>query len=344
MITIGIDPHKSSLTAVALDEAGKTLDSRRVTINTAAFKTLTGWAARWPQRRFAVEGAAGLGRGIAQLLAAAGEDVVDVPATLAARARLLDTGGSRKTDVADAASVAHAAMRRPRLRPVIAENDHTRLRLLSERRDDLARERVRLLNRLHVVLRDLIPGGAALDLTADKAATLLRSVRPITATDSCRRDLAREMIADLRHLDQRLTANQAQIRQVLAETHSTITDMRGVGHLIAAKILGHVGDVSRFPTADHFASYTGTSPLEASSGERRRHRLNPTGNRQLNTALHTIALVQARDPGPGRVYYQRKIAEGKTPAEARRALKRRLTNVLYRHLIKDQLRLTLGRG
>ncbi|TDB72828.1 transposase [Micromonospora sp. KC723] len=169
VITIGIDPHKSSLTAVALDGTGKLLESRRITVNAAAYTTLTDWAARWPQRRFAVEGAAGLGRGIAQLLAAAGENVVDVPATLAARARLLDTGGIRKTDVADAVSVAHAAMRRENLRQVTAENDHTRLRLLSERRDDLARERVRLLNRLHVMLRDLIPGGAPLDLTADKA-------------------------------------------------------------------------------------------------------------------------------------------------------------------------------
>ncbi|MFF5216777.1 transposase [Micromonospora sp. NPDC000442] len=152
------------------------------------------------------------------------------------------------------------------------------------------------------------------------------------------------MIADLRHLDRRLHTNQTQIRQVLAETHSTIVDMRGVGHLIAAKVLGHVGDVTRFPTADHFASHAGTSPLETSSGERRRHRLNPTGNRQLNTSLHTIALVQARAPGPGRVYYQRKLAEGKTPAAARRALKRRLTNVLYRHLIKDQLALPVSRG
>lgn len=126
MITIGIDPHKCSLTAVALDQAGKPVGSRRITVNTAAYKTLTAWVARWPQRRFAVEGAAGLGRGIAQLLAAAGEDVVDVPATLAARARLLDTGGTRKTDVADATSVAHAAMRQKRLRPVVAENDHTR--------------------------------------------------------------------------------------------------------------------------------------------------------------------------------------------------------------------------
>ncbi|MFI7650286.1 transposase [Micromonospora sp. NPDC049460] len=114
---------------------------------------------------------------------------------------MLDTGGTRKTDAADAASVAHAAMRHQRLRQVVAEDHHTRLRLLSERRDDLARERVRLLNRLHVLLRDLIPGGAALDLTADKAAVLLRTTRPLTATDSCRRDLARELIADLRHLD-----------------------------------------------------------------------------------------------------------------------------------------------
>jgi transposase len=296
------------------------------------------WSKRWPQRRFAVEGATGLGRGIAQLLAAHGEEVVDVPAKLSARARLLDTGGTRKTDPADAASVAHAAMRQQRLRQVVAEDQHTRLRLLSERRDDLARERVRLLNRLHVLLRDLIPGGAATDLTADKAATLMRGIRPLTATDSCRRDLARDLIADLRHLDRRLHTNEGQIRQILAETHSTITNIRGVGHIIAAKVLGHVGDITRFPTADHFASYTGTAPLEASSGERRRHRLNPTGNRQLNTAIHTAALVQARDPGPGRTYYQRKLAEGKTPAEARRALKRRLTNVLYRQLLKDQLK------
>lgn len=343
VITIGIDPHKSSLTTVALDAAGKPLASRRITLNAPAYKTLIGWAARWPQRRFAVEGAAGLGRGIAQLLAVAGEDVVDVPATLAARARLLDTGGTRKTDTADAASVAHAAMRhqRPgRLRQVAAEDHHTRLRLLSERRDDLARERVRLLNQLHALLRDLIAGGAPLDLTADKAAALLRPIRPITTIDHCRRDLAREMIADLRHLDRRLHTNHAQLRQVLTETHSTITQIRGVGHIIAAKILGHVGDITRFPTADHFASYAGTSPLEASSGDRRRHRLNTTGNRQLNTALHTIALCQARDPGPGRAYYQRKLSEGKTPAEARRALKRRLTNVIYRHLMRDQLAVT----
>jgi transposase len=339
VITIGIDPHKASLTAVALDATGQQVATRRVTINAGAYKALMSWAARWPQRRFAVEGACGLGRGIAQLLAAGGEDVVDVPATLAARARLLDTGGTRKSDSADAASVAHVAMRRKRLRPVVAEDHTTQLRLLAERRDDLAGERVRVLNRLHVLLRDLIPGGAKLDLTANKAAALLRSVRPLTATDACRRELATALVADLRRLDRQLVANQAKTRESLAATHSTITDIHGVGDILAGKILGHVGDANRFPTSDHFASYTGTSPVETSSGEHERHRLNTTGNRQLNAALHTVAVCQARDPGPGRVYYLRKIDEGKTPAEARRALKRRLANVIYRHIVTDQQRL-----
>lgn len=338
MITIGIDPHKASLTAVALDATGRQLAVRRVAVNAGTYKTLMGWAARWPQRRFAVEGAAGLGRGIAQLLAGGGEDVVDVPATLAARARLLDTGGARKSDPADAASVAHAAMRHKRLRTVVAEDHTTQLRLLAERRDDLAGERVRVLNRLHVLLRDLIPGGAPSDLTADKASALLRGVRPLTVTDAYRRELARDLLADLRRVDRQLSTNQAQTTQTLAVTRSTLTEIHGVGPVLAGKILGHVGDVHRFPTTDHFASYTGTSPLDASSGERRRHRLNTTGNRQLNTALHTIAVCQARDPGPGRIYYLREIGEGKTPAEARRALKRRLANVVYRHLAKDQQR------
>jgi transposase len=238
VITIGIDPHKTSLTAVALDPTGRQLGVRRVVINAGTYKTRMGWAARWPQRRFAVEGAAGLGRGIAQLLATGGEHVLDVPATLAARARLLDTGGARKSDPADAASVAHAAMRHKRLRTVAAEDHTTQLRLLAERRDDLAGERVRVINRLHVLLRDLIPGGAPLDLTAEKAAALLRGTRPLTATDARRRDLARDLLADLRRLDRHLDTNQTHTRQTLAATHSTITNIHGVAHILAGKILG----------------------------------------------------------------------------------------------------------
>jgi len=201
LITIGIDPHKASLTAVAVDAAGAPLGHRRLLMNIGTLSQLTAWASSWPARRFAVEGAYGLGRPIAQQLAAAGEQVLDVPASLAARARLLSVGGGRKSDAADAASVAQVALHCPTLRAVAAEDQTTILRLLAERRDDLAGERTRILNRLHGLLRDLLPGGAPSNLSADKAAALLRRVRPATATAACRRQLARELLGDLRRVD-----------------------------------------------------------------------------------------------------------------------------------------------
>jgi transposase len=338
VITIGIDPHKASLTAVAVDLSGTRLGRCRLLVHAGTLKQLLAWAAGWPARRFAVEGAYGLGRPIAQQLAAAGEQVLDVPATLAARARLLSVGGGRKTDAADAASVAQAALHCGRLRTVAAEDQTTILRLLAERRDDLAGERTRILNRLHGLLRDLIPGGAPTNLSAAKAAALLRGVRPATATAACRRELARDLLADLRRVDTRLKANMVQVRDALAATGTSLTEVHGLGVVVAAKLLGHVGDIGRFPSQDHFASYTATAPLDASSGNHQRHRLNTGGNRQLNAALHTIAICQARDPGPGRRYYLRKLSEGKTPAEARRALKRRLANVIYRRILADQHR------
>jgi transposase len=338
VITIGIDPHKASLTAVAVDPSGRPLGHRRLVVNAGTLNQLMAWAAGWPTRRFAIEGAYGLGRPIAQQLAAAGERVLDVPATLAVRARLLSTGGGRKTDTADAVSVAQAALHNPMLRVVAAEDQTTILRLLAERRDDLAGERTRILNRLHGLLRDLVPGGAPTDLTAAKAAALLRRVRPVTATAACRRQLARELLGDLRRVDARLADNKAQLQDALAATGSTLPQVHGLGVVVAAKLLGHVGDIRRFPSQDHFASYSATAPLDASSGNQQRHRLNTGGNRQLNAALHLIAVCQARDPGPGRRYYLRKLSEGKTPAEARRALKRRLANVIYRRILADQHR------
>jgi transposase len=229
VITIGIDPHKASLTAVAVDPSGRSLGHRRFLVNGGTLGQLTAWAAGWAARRFAVVGAYGLGRPIAQQLAAAGEQVLDVPATLAARARLLGSGGGRKTDTADAASVAQVALHCSRLRVVSAEDQTTILRLLTERRDDLTGERTRILNRLHGLLRDLIPGGAPTDLTAAKAAAMLRGLRPTTATAACRRQLARELLGDLRRVDARLTDNKAQLREALAATGSTLTQVHGLG-------------------------------------------------------------------------------------------------------------------
>ena len=140
------------------------------------------------------------------------------------------------------------------------EDQTTILRLLTERRDDLVQERTRLLNRLHALLRDLLPGGVATALSADKAAAMLQGLRPITATDCCRRDLARDLVGDLRRLDRVVKDNEAQMRDALAAPRTTLTELPGLGTALAAKVLGHVGDVARFPTAHHFASYTGSAP------------------------------------------------------------------------------------
>ena len=335
MITIGIDPHKRTLTAAALDPHSQLLGQLHLPVTSQAGRQLLAWAEQWSQRRWAVEGASGLGRPIAQLLVAAGEQVLDVPAKLAARARLLGTSSARKTDLADACSAAAAAIHHRRLRPVALEDETVVLRLLSDRRDDLVAERTRTLSRLHVLLSDLHPGGANRELTATRAAALLRQLRPITAVDVERKRIARELLADVRRLDRQVkTASQA-IGQAVREHGTTLTEVFGVGPVLAAKLLGHAGDITRFPSRDHFASYTGTAPVEASSGDVRRHRLNRGGNRQLNTALHLIAVCQIRDPSPGKAFYQRKLVEAKTPEEARRSLKRHLANVVYSHLLAD---------
>ncbi len=338
MITIGIDPHKRSLTAVALDASGAELGQVRLAVSSTLGQQLLAWAQVWSTRQWAVEGATGLGRGVAQVLAAADERVLDVPAKLAARARLLGSGSSRKTDVTDAASVAAVGQHHERLRVVAAEDHTVVLRLLSDRRDDLVAERTRVMNRLHVLLGDLHPGGAKRGLSALQAAALLRQIRPLTPADEQRKTLARDLLSDVRRLDLAIKKATAALTDALTEAGSTLTELRGLGPVLAAKIVAHSGDMNRFPSRHHYASYCGTAPIEASSGDVRRHRLSRGGNRQLNAAIHVVAVCQARDPGPGRDHYRRKLAEAKTPAEARRSLKRQLTNVIYKRLLDDHQR------
>lgn len=338
MITIGIDPHKASITAAALDPASELLGQRRLAYTAKTGQQLVAWAERWPDRTWAIEGAAGLGHGVAQQLLAAGERVLDVPAKLAARARLLDSGSTRKTDLVDAVSVAAVALHNNKLRQLEPEDEMVVLRLLSDRRDDLVAERTRTLNRLHVLLRELAPGGGRRDLTTLEANRLLNRIRPLTVPDIERKRIARALLDDLRRADRQLKTLSKTIETAVAASNTTLTDVFGIGPVLAAKIVGHAGDITRFPSKAHFASYSGTAPIEASSGELRRHRLNRRGNRQLNTALHTAAICQIRSPGPGRDHYRRKLAELKSAREAQRSLKRQLSNVVYRHLINDHHR------
>jgi transposase len=223
-----------------------------------------------------MENARGLGKHLAGRLAATGESVVDVPPKLSARVRVLSTGNARKNDGLDAIATALAASRNERLAAVDPEAASEVLRLLSERREDLVAERTRALNRLHGLLRDLLPGGMAGKLSAERAARILRGVRPKGgAAARLRRRLASEVLREVRTLDRKIADLNARVEAEVEASGSTLTQIFGVGPILAATILGSVGDVGRFPSKAHFASYAGTAPVEASSGKVVRHRLSP---------------------------------------------------------------------
>ena len=272
---------------------------------------------------------------MAQRLVGDGEEVLNVPAKLAARVRVLSVGHGRKSDPHDAVSVAIAAQSVPSLRRVGVEDQATMLHLLTKRRQDLVAARTQTINRLHRLLLDLVPGGARRNLTAKRAAALLDQVAPTGAPAVTRWQLAGELVADVRHLEQRIAAVEARIKTAVAQANTSLLALFGVGPVLAATFLGEVGDVRRFPTKHHFAGHTGTAPLEASSGQVIRHRLSRAGDRKLNHALY-MAMVQVRRPSAGQAYYRRKLAEGKSAKEALRWLKRRLSDAVSRCLLADQ--------
>ncbi len=332
---IGIDPHKRSHTAVVLDECEQIAAHLRVEASPRQVDQLLAWAPAG-RRLWAIENANGLGRLLAQQLIARGEAVVDVPATLSARARKLSGHSGRKTDEHDARSVAIAAAHNRGLRRLAAEDDTVVLRLLVERRWQLVAQRQRTICQLHALLTEMVPAGAATHLSCKRAARLLATIRPQGVVEEMRKQMARELLADWRQLDRRVTVASQRLSQAVAGHGTTLTAIYGIGAVGAATILGIVGDVRRFPNRGHFAAFNGTAPLEASSGQVHRHRLSRRGDRQLNKVLHVAARAQARHGGPGRIYYDRKLAEGKSQMEALRALKRQLSDVVYRHLVDDQ--------
>ena len=338
-VLIGVDPHKGSVAVAAVDEdAGELLARASFPQDRAGLSALERWATRFPERRWAMENARGLGRHLAGRLVAAGECVVDVPPKLSARVRMLSSGNARKNDGLDAFATALAASRNERLAAVDTEAASEVLRLLSERREDLVAERTRALNRLHGLLRDLLPGGVAGKLSANRAARILRGIRSRGgASARLRRRLASEVLRDVRTLDRKIADLGGRIEAEVEASGTTLTQIFGVGPILAARIIGTVGDVARFPTKAHFASYSGTAPVEASSGEVVRHRLSLAGNRHLNYALHMVATSQARSDTPGGAYYRKKMAEGKSRKEALRCLKRRVSDAVFRSLVADLL-------
>jgi transposase len=290
---------------------------------------------RFGQRVWAVEGCNGIGRHIAQRLVADGETVLDVPAKLSARARVFATGQGRKTDPVDAHSVAVPALRAKGLRQVSVDDATVALRLLVDRRDRLGQARTETISRLHTLLLELVPGGAKKYLSAPQARALLGTVRPRDIVGRTRRQLAAELITELAGIDKKIKDADRQLTELVKATGSTLQQLHGIGPSGAARLLGDIADVTRFASRAHFASWNGTAPLDASSGDHTRHRLSRAGNRRINRVLHIMAVVQLRHDTEGRRYYRRKLAAGKTPMEAMRCLKRRLSDLVYRQMVND---------
>jgi transposase len=225
------------------------------------------WAEEFTPRRWAVEGAGGTGALLARQLVAAGEEVVDVPPTLSARVRLLDRGRTAKTDAHDARAAAVVALRHANLRRIVVEDHDAVLRLLADRHHDLVAHRTRVVSRLHALLVQLREGGASAGLSADRATETLRRIRPVSAADVERKRQCLEHVADIRRLDAALVELRKRTTEAVAASATTVTDVYGVGPLVAATLVGHTGGVGRFPNAGHFARFNGTAPIDASSGE-----------------------------------------------------------------------------
>ena len=343
-VMIGVDPHKLSVTFEARDSREVLRAKGQFGTDARSYRQLLAYARQWPERIWAVEGANGIGRPLAQRLLASGERVLDVPAKLAARARVFDTGQGRKTDPADAHAIVMVALRDKRLRELGTDPGLTVLRLLCDRRDELSRSRAQALNRLHRLFLELIPGGAPVKKSTAQYQALLARVRPRDLAGKTRRRMAAEELADLGRLDAKLKAMKAELKAAVLASGSHLMDIHGFGPAGAARILADVGDVARFPGRAHFASWTGTAPIDASSGQHTHHRLSRAGNRRLNHVLYMAGIVQLRNDTPGRAYYRRRVAGGKTPMEAMRCLRRRLSDVVYRQLAADAQAQEAGPG
>jgi transposase len=334
-VVIGMDPHKRSATIEAMGPDEQVLGGGRFGTDPAGFEAMLARAAVWQDRVWAVEGCEGIGKHLVLRLLDAGEQVVDVPAKLSARVRVYATGQGRKTDGTDAHSIALVGVRMTGLREVVNDQALEVLRLLADRRRRIGVDHTRMVCQLHQLLLELLPGGAKKDLSAAQARRLLAGVRPKDVAGKTRKRVGLELVADLERLYRRKKEANKELIGLVKATGTRLLDLHGIGPSGAARLLVEAGDITRFPTKGHFASWTGTAPIDASSGDNVRHRLSRGGNRQINRALHMMAVVQLRNATAGRAYYDRKVATGKTPNEAMRCLKRRLSDIVYRTMLDD---------
>ncbi len=331
MIVIGVDVHKQSVTAVAVDEAGRMLDEQTVPVGS---DELVGWAsALAAERLWALEDCRQLTRWLERQLLGQGEDLVRVPPKLMAPQRR--AGRTRgKSDPIDALAVARAALREPDLsRPRPEERVFRDLKLLVDHRDDVVDERRRTQQRLRWHLHQLDPTFQVPLRRLDRPLHLERVSRWLARRDQeLQVRLARELVSRCRALTRTISELDRELEQRTAAVAPALLELPGCGALTAAKLLAEIGPIDRFQTDAQLARHGGVAPLEASSGRVQRHRLDRGGNRQLNSALYRIAITQSRYHPAARAYLERKQAEGKSRREAIRCLKRMLVRVVFNTL------------
>lgn len=340
MIVVGIDCHKRTHTAVALDRAtGRVLGEITVAARDPGHERLAEWASSFdPERIFALEDCRQVSGRLERYLVVLGEAVVRVSPKLMSGARR-SSRSRGKSDPIDAEAVARAAMRTPDLPMARLEGVERDVRLLVDYREGLVNERTRAQGRLRWLLHAIDPELSVPLRSLDRYRhldALERYLAGLAQTVEVR--IARSLVRRCRELTREADALEREISELVRSVVPELLAVPGCGHLTAAKILGEVAGVSRFPTAAKLALHAGVAPLEVSSGDRRRHRLNRTGNRQLNAALHRIAVTQIGKYEPARAYMARRQTEGLTKREALRCLKRHLARVVYRRLGQAEAR------
>ena len=339
MVILGIDAHKRTHTVVAIDEAGRQLGVRTTQATTTeAHVELLRWAEGFgTERRWAVEDCRHLSRRLEADLLAVGEQIVRVPPKLMAHARdAARTYG--KSDPIDALAVARAAHREPNLPVARLDGPSRELRLLVDHREDLVRDRVGHINRLRWYLHELDPSWDPTPRALVRLKQLDEILHRLQELDGTLVRVARDLAVRIRELTVAANELEREVVRLVEAMAPALVALPGVGGLTAAKIVAEVADVRRFKSKDAFARHNGSAPLPVWSGNRVRHRLSRTGNRQLNAALHRMAVTQMRIHDGAKAYLARRMANGNTKTEALRALKRKLSDVVYRALLVDAFR------